>query len=100
MHQDLDSLARGHSLVADRALRIYIASMNPHHVRLNKSALAALRVSGRAGTARAALCATPRANCWAATTIGSGVRDDRSLTIYQGFFHIACFMIILRRVLQ
>jgi transposase len=28
------------------------------------------------------------------------VRYDRSLTIYQGFFHIACFMIVLRRVLQ
>ena len=28
------------------------------------------------------------------------VRYDRSLTIYRGFFHIACFMIVLRRVLQ
>jgi transposase len=28
------------------------------------------------------------------------VRYDRSLTIYQAFFHIACFMIVLRRVLQ
>jgi transposase len=28
------------------------------------------------------------------------VRSDRSLTIYQAFFHIACFMIVLRRVLQ
>ena len=28
------------------------------------------------------------------------VRYDRSLTIYSGFFHIACFMIVLRRVLQ
>lgn len=27
-------------------------------------------------------------------------RWDRSLTIYQGFFHIACFMIVLRRVLK
>jgi hypothetical protein len=26
--------------------------------------------------------------------------DDRSLTIYRGFFHIACFMIVLRRVLK
>jgi transposase len=25
---------------------------------------------------------------------------DRSLTIYGGFFHIACFMSVLRRVLQ
>jgi transposase len=25
---------------------------------------------------------------------------DRSLTIYRGFFHIACFMIVLRRVLK
>jgi len=28
------------------------------------------------------------------------VRYDRSLTIYGGFFHIACFMITLRRVLK
>ena len=28
------------------------------------------------------------------------VRYDRSLTIYQAFFHIACFRIVLRRVLK
>ena len=28
------------------------------------------------------------------------VRCDRSLTIYNAFFHIACFMIVLRRVLK
>ena len=28
------------------------------------------------------------------------VRYDRSLTIYRAFFHIACFMLVLRRVLQ
>jgi len=28
------------------------------------------------------------------------VRYDRSLTIYRAFFHIACFMIVLRRVVQ
>jgi transposase len=28
------------------------------------------------------------------------VRWDRSLTIYNAFFHIACFMIVLRRVLK
>lgn len=28
------------------------------------------------------------------------VRWDRSLVIYGAFFHIACFMIVLRRVLQ
>jgi transposase len=28
------------------------------------------------------------------------VRYDHSLTIYRGFFHIACFMIVLRRVLK
>ncbi len=28
------------------------------------------------------------------------VRYDRSLTIYRGFFHIACIMIVLRRVLK
>jgi transposase len=28
------------------------------------------------------------------------VRYDRSLEIYRAFFHIACFMIVLRRVVQ
>jgi len=28
------------------------------------------------------------------------VRYDRSLTIYSAFFHIACFIIVLRRVLK
>jgi transposase len=28
------------------------------------------------------------------------LRYDRSLTIYRAFFHIACFMIVLRRVLK
>jgi transposase len=28
------------------------------------------------------------------------LRYDRSLTIYRGFFHVACFMIVLCRVLQ
>lgn len=28
------------------------------------------------------------------------VRWDRSLTIYNAFFHIACIMIVLRRVVQ
>src|SRR5712692_9857359 len=28
------------------------------------------------------------------------MRDDRSLRIYRAFFHIACFMIVLRRVVQ
>ena len=28
------------------------------------------------------------------------VRYDRSLQIYRAFFHIACFMIVLRRVVQ
>src|SRR5215468_10473936 len=30
----------------------------------------------------------------------SGLRYDRSLTIYRGFFHIACVMIVLRKVLK
>jgi hypothetical protein len=28
------------------------------------------------------------------------VRYDRSLAIYRAFFHIACLMIVLRRVVQ
>lgn len=27
-------------------------------------------------------------------------KRDRSFTVYRGFFHIACYMIVLRRVLQ
>ncbi|HKW62668.1 MAG TPA: transposase, partial [Candidatus Acidoferrum sp.] len=28
------------------------------------------------------------------------VRYDRSIHVYEAFFHIACFMIVLRRVLK
>jgi hypothetical protein len=28
------------------------------------------------------------------------VRSDRSLTVYQVLFHIACFMIVLRTILK
>jgi len=41
-----------------------------------------------------------RTFAWIANYRRLVVRYDRSLTIYQGFFHIACFMIVLRRVLK
>ena len=41
-----------------------------------------------------------RTNAWLGNIRHLVVRYDRSLTIYRGFFHIACFVIILRRILQ
>ena len=39
-----------------------------------------------------------RTNAWLGNFRRLVVRYDRSLTIYGAFFHIACFMIVLRRV--
>jgi len=39
-------------------------------------------------------------NAWLGNFRRLVVRYDRSLTIYGAFFHIACFMIVLRRVVQ
>src|ERR1700688_4289949 len=41
-----------------------------------------------------------RTNAWLGNLRRLVVRYDRSLTIYGAFFHIACFMIVLRRVVQ
>jgi transposase len=41
-----------------------------------------------------------RTNTWLGNFRRLVVRYDRSLTIYGGFFHIACVMIVLRRVLK
>jgi transposase len=41
-----------------------------------------------------------RTNAWLGNFRRLVVRYDRSLTIYRAFFHIACFMIVLRRVVQ
>jgi transposase len=41
-----------------------------------------------------------RTNAWLGNFRRLVVRYDRSLTIYGGFFHIACFMIVLRRAVQ
>ena len=41
-----------------------------------------------------------RTNAWLGNFRRLVVRYDRSLTIYRAFFHIACFMIALRRVVQ
>jgi IS5 family transposase len=40
------------------------------------------------------------ANAWLGNFRRLVVRYDLSLTIYGAFFHIACFMIVLRRVVQ
>jgi transposase len=41
-----------------------------------------------------------RTNAWLGNFRRLVVRYDRSLAIYGAFFHIACFMIVLRRVVQ
>jgi transposase len=41
-----------------------------------------------------------RTNAWLGNFRPLVVRYDRSLTIYGAFFHIACFMIVLRRAVQ
>ena len=41
-----------------------------------------------------------RTIAWLGNFRRPAVRYDRSLTIYRAFFHIACFMIVLRRVLK
>jgi transposase len=41
-----------------------------------------------------------RAFAWLGNSRRLVVRYDRSITIYEAFFHIACFMIVLRRVLK
>jgi transposase len=41
-----------------------------------------------------------RTNAWLGNFRRLVVRYDRSFTIYRAFFHIACFMIVLRRVVQ
>jgi len=41
-----------------------------------------------------------RTNAWLGNFRRLVVRYDRSVTIYRAFFHIACFMIVLRRVVQ
>jgi transposase len=41
-----------------------------------------------------------RTNAWLGNFRRLVVRYDRSLTIYGAFFHIACLMIVLRRVVQ
>jgi IS5 family transposase len=41
-----------------------------------------------------------RTHAWLGNFRGLVVRYDRSLTLYGAFFHIACFMIVLRRVVQ
>jgi hypothetical protein len=45
-------------------------------------------------------CEVERTNAWLGNFRRLVVRYDRALTIYGAFFHIACFMIVLRRVVQ
>jgi len=45
-------------------------------------------------------CKVERTLAWLGNFRRLVVRYDRLITIYQAFFHIACFMIVLRRVLK
>ena len=51
------------------------------------------------GTPRQSLT-RQRTNAWLGNFRRLVVRYDRSLMIYGAFFHIACLMIVLRRVVQ
>jgi hypothetical protein len=70
----------------------HLHAASPSEVRLAAATLATIRV-GRRWTVE-------RTIAWLGNFRRLVVRYDRSLTIYQGFFHIACFMIVLRRVLN
>jgi len=104
----------------------YLHSASPAEVRLAETTLATIRVGRchRAGRPRQkplrviadkAYDSDPlrerlarrgieliaeRTNAWLGNFRRLVVRYDRSLMIYRAFFHIACFMIVLRRVVQ
>src|SRR5712664_2962518 len=104
----------------------YLHSASPAEVRLAETTLATIRVGRRhrAGRPRQkpvrviadkAYDSDPlrerlarrgieliaeRTNAWLVNFRRLVVRYDRSLMIYRAFFHIACFMIVLRRVVQ
>src|SRR5712664_2380367 len=104
----------------------YLHSASPAEVRLAETALATIRVGRchRAGrprqkplrviadkaydsdplrerlARRGIELITERTNAWLGNFRRLVVRYDRSLMIYRAFFHIACFMIVLLKVVQ
>jgi transposase len=80
----------------ERLRRRGVQLLAPHRKNRSKSRLQegrALRRSKRRWTVE-------RTIAWLGNFRRLVVRYDRSLTIYRSFFPIACFMIVLRRVLQ
>ncbi len=85
----------------------HLCSASPSEVRLAETTLAAIRVGRRhrAGRPRqkplrVIADKVERTFAWLGNFRRLVVRYDRSLQIYRAFFHIACFMIVLRRVVQ
>src|SRR5438876_590453 len=77
----------------------HLCSASPHETQLAETTLAAIRVSGALRRYRRRW-KVERTFAWLGNFRHLVVRYDRSLTIYSAFFHIACFMIVLRRVLK
>jgi len=74
----------------------HLCSASSHEARLAETTLAAIRVSGALRRYRRGW-KVERTFAWLGNFRHLVVRYDRSLTIYSAFFHIACFMIVLRR---
>ncbi len=80
----------------ERLRRRGIQLIAPHRKNRSKSRLQ----DGRALRRYQRRWTVERTIAWLGNFRRLVVRYDRSLTIYRSFFHIACFMIVLRRVLQ
>jgi transposase len=80
----------------ERLARRGIALIAPHRSNRKKPATQ----DGRALRRYRRRWIVERTNAWRGNFRRLVVRYDRSLTIYRAFFHIACFMIVLQRVVQ
>ena len=80
----------------DRLRRRGIELICPH----KKNRVRAATQDGRALRRYQRRWIVERTNAWLGNFRRLVVRYDRSLKIYGAFFHIACFMIVLRRVVQ
>ena len=79
-----------------RLARRGIELIAPHHRNRTRSA----NQDGRAFRRYKRRWTVERTIGWLGNYRRLVVRYDRSLTIYRGFFHISCLMIVLRKVLQ
>jgi len=76
----------------------YLHSASPAEVKLVEKTLAAIRVRRRHRPGRPRQ--KPQRMIMDRGYDSDGLREDLRRPIYRGFFHIACFMIVLRRVLK